>query len=77
MTGTIIRLLNLNLTQMKLSRIILENKKFIERTQIDLSKEEVTQLSEAISTKLTEYLDIEDPVILKESVSSAINELIS
>ena len=77
MTGTIIRLLNLNLTQMKLSRIILENKKFIERTQIDLSEEEVTQLSEAISTKLTEYLDIEDPVILKESVSSAINELIS
>ena len=62
---------------MKLSRIILENKKFIERTQIDLSEEEVTQLSEAISKKLTEYLDIEDPVILKESVSSAINELIS
>ena len=28
-------------------------------------------------SKDTEYLDIEDPVILKESVSSAINELIS
>jgi len=61
---------------MKLSRIILENKKYIARVQIDLSEEEINQLSEAISTKLQDYLDIENKELLQKTVSSAINELI-
>jgi hypothetical protein len=61
---------------MKLSRIILENKKYIARVQIDLSEEEINQLSEAISTKLQDYLDIENKELLRKTVSSAINELI-
>ena len=61
---------------MKLSRIILENKKYIARVQIDLSGEEINQLSEAITTKLEEYLDIENRELLQKTVSSAINELI-
>jgi hypothetical protein len=61
---------------MKLSRIILENKKYIARVQIDLSEEEVKQLSEAITLKLEDYLDIENKELLQKTVSSAINELI-
>jgi hypothetical protein len=61
---------------MKLSRIILENKKYIARVQIDLSEEEITQLSEAITAKLEDYLDIENKELLQKTVSSAINELI-
>ena len=61
---------------MKLSKIILENKKYITRTQIDLSEVEITQLSEAITSKLVDYLDIENKELLQKTVSSAINELI-
>ena len=61
---------------MKLSKIILENKKYIARVQIDLSEEEITQLSEAITSKLEDYLDIENKELLQKTVSSAINELI-
>jgi len=61
---------------MKLSKIILENKKYIARVQIDLSEEEITQLSEAITAKLEDYLDIENKELLQKTVSSAINELI-
>ena len=61
---------------MKLSKIILENKRYITRTQIDLSEVEITQLSEAITSKLVDYLDIENKELLQKTVSSAINELI-
>ena len=61
---------------MKLSKIILENKKYIARVQIDLSEEEITQLCEAITSKLEDYLDIENKELLQKTVSSAINELI-
>jgi len=62
---------------MKLSKIILENKRVIERSELQLSSEDVQKLSEAIATKLQEYLDIENKNILYKSISSAINELIT
>lgn len=62
---------------MKLSKIILENKKYIARVQIDLTQEEVKQLSETISNKLEDYLDIENKNMLQKTVASAINELLT
>ena len=62
---------------MKLSKIILENKKYIARVQIDLTQEEVKQLSETISNKLNDYLDIENKDMLQKTVASAINELLT
>lgn len=62
---------------MKLSKIILENKKYIARVQIDLTQEEVKQLSETISNKLEDYLDIENKDMLQKTVASAINELLT
>ena len=61
---------------MKLSKIILENKKVVVRKQLDLSQEDVTNLSETISGKLQDYLDIENKEILEQTVFAAINELL-
>jgi len=62
---------------MKLSKIILENNKIIQRSELNVSKEDVHNLSEAISKKLGEYLDIEKPEILSKIVKEAISELIN
>jgi hypothetical protein len=61
---------------MKLSKVILENKKVVVRKQIDLSEKDINSLTEAITTKLEDYLDIENKEILRKTVSSAINELL-
>ena len=61
---------------MKLSKIILENKKVVVRKQLDLSQEDVTNLSETSSGKLQDYLDIENKEILEQTVFAAINELL-
>jgi len=61
---------------MKLSKIILENKKFVVREELNLSEKEVTKLAEAITKKLEDYLDIDNRDILHQSVSAAIGELI-
>jgi len=61
---------------MKLSKIILENKKFVVREELNLSEKEVTKLAEAITNKLEDYLDIDNRDILHQSVSAAIGELI-
>ena len=61
---------------MKLSKIILENKKVVIREELTLSNEDINKLSEAISIKLEEYLDTGNQEIVARSVSAAINELI-
>tara|TARA_B100001093_G_scaffold370310_1_gene355260 strand:+ start:628 stop:828 length:201 start_codon:yes stop_codon:yes gene_type:complete len=61
---------------MKLSKIILENKKLVVREQLDLSSEDVTKLAEAITNKLQEYLDIDNRTLLHQTVSAAIGDLL-
>jgi len=61
---------------MKLSKIILENKKYVVREQLDLSDEDVLKLAEAITNKLEDYLDIENRTLLFQSVSAAIGDLL-
>ena len=61
---------------MKLSKIILENNKIIHKAELNLGEKDIENLSEAISSKLQDYLDIEKPEVLVEAVKSAIKELI-
>jgi hypothetical protein len=61
---------------MKLSKIILENKKFIVREQLDLTSDEVVKLAEAITNKLEDYLDIDNRTLLYQAVSAAIGDLL-
>jgi len=61
---------------MKLSKIILENNKYVVREQLDLSDEDVLKLAEAITNKLEDYLDIENRTLLFQSVSAAIGDLL-
>jgi hypothetical protein len=61
---------------MKLSKIILENKRIIERAELNISEEDINKLTEAISNKLEDYLDIGNRALIQKVVSSAINELI-
>ena len=61
---------------MKLSKVILENKKYVVREQLDLSDEDVLKLAEAITNKLEDYLDIENRTLLFQSVSAAIGDLL-
>lgn len=61
---------------MKLSKIILENNKIIHKAELNLGEKDIENLSEAISSKLEDYLDIEKPEVLVEAVKSAIKELI-
>jgi len=61
---------------MKLSKIILENKKFVVREELNLSNADVIKLAEAITDKLEDYLDIDNRTILFQSVSAAIGDLL-
>jgi len=61
---------------MKLSKIILENKRIVERSELNLSNEDIIKLAEAITNKLSDYLDIENRTLLFQSVSAAIGELL-
>ena len=61
---------------MKLSKIILENKKYIVREELNLTNDEVIKLAEAITDKLEDYLDISNRTLLFQSVSAAIGELL-
>ena len=62
---------------MKLSKIILENKKFIVREQIELSNKDIERLSESIAVKLEDYLDLDNNTdnLLKKTIAAAITEL--
>jgi hypothetical protein len=62
---------------MKLSKIILENNKIIHKAELNLSDKDIQNLSEAISKKLDEYLDVENKDILNQTVTAAIKELLS
>jgi len=61
---------------MKLSKIILENKKYVVREELNLSDDDVIKLAEAITNKLQEYLDIDNRTLLHQSVSAAIGDLL-
>ena len=61
---------------MKLSKIILENKKYVVREQLDLSDDDIIKLAAAITDKLQEYLDVDNRTLLHQSVSAAIGDLI-
>lgn len=61
---------------MKLSKIILENNKIIERAELSVSEKDINNLSEAITEKLQDYLDIEKPEVLLKVVKEAISELV-
>lgn len=61
---------------MKLSKIILENRKYVVREQLDLSESDIKKLSKAISNKLQEYLDIDNKTFLDQTVNAAINDLL-
>jgi hypothetical protein len=60
---------------MKLAKVILESTKVVTKKSLSLTQEDVKLLSETISTKLNEYIDIENTDILKKAVRSAIDEL--
>lgn len=60
---------------MKLSKIILENKKIIHKAELNLSERDIINLAEAISNKLDDYLDIENKELLSQTVKAAIEEL--
>lgn len=61
---------------MKLSKVILENKKVVVRKQLDMSETDIERLVEAITIRLQEYLDIKDDKILNTSVTAAVRELL-
>jgi len=60
---------------MKLSKIILEKKRIIHQSEINLSEEDISTLAEAISSKLDDYLDVENKELLNHTVKAAIEEL--
>lgn len=60
---------------MKLSRVILENKKIIERSELALTTEDVQKLTTNIANKLETYLDVENRKLLESSITAAIKEL--
>jgi uncharacterized protein (DUF2267 family) len=61
---------------MKLSKIILENKKIVHKAELNLSEEDINRLTEAITEKLKDYLDIEESDLLLNAVKGAISELL-
>jgi len=61
---------------MKLSKIILENNKVVKREELNLSHKDILKLTEAISSKLEEYLDIDNKALLTKTVEAAIGELL-
>jgi hypothetical protein len=60
---------------MKLSKIILEKKKIVHQSELNLSDKDISNLAEAISSKLDDYLDIENKELLNQTVKAAIKEL--
>ena len=60
---------------MKLSKIILEKKRIVHQSEINLSEEDISTLAEAISNKLDDYLDVENKELLNHTVEAAIKEL--
>jgi len=62
---------------MKLLKIILENNKIVHKEELGMSEKDISNLSNLISNKLVEYLDIDKQEVLEQVVDSAIRELLS
>ena len=60
---------------MKLSKIILEKKKIVTQSELNLSDKDISNLAEVISSKLDDYLDVENKELLNQTVKAAIEEL--
>ena len=61
---------------MKLSKIILENKRIVERTEVSLSADDANKLASHITDKLEDYLDTGNRTLLLQVVSAAIGDLL-
>ena len=61
---------------MKLSKVILENKKVVERKELILTTEDVSRLTTIIADKLEGFLDIGNRQLLESSISAAIKEIV-
>ena len=61
---------------MKLLKIILENNKIVHKQELGMSEKDISTLSNLISNKLVEYLDIDKQEVLEQVVDSAIRELL-
>tara|TARA_B100000900_G_C20305196_1_gene603832 strand:- start:219 stop:410 length:192 start_codon:yes stop_codon:yes gene_type:complete len=61
---------------MKLSKVILENNKVITRKELNISEEDINKLTETITNKLVDYLDIDKQEVLTQVVKEAITEII-
>jgi len=61
---------------MKLAKVILESQKTVTRKSMLLTESDIKLLSEKITNKLHEYLDVESIDILNKAVRSAIDEVI-
>ena len=62
---------------MKLSKIILDNNTIVAKTQLELTPQDIEKLTEAIASKLEDYLDTGNRELIVQSVKSAINEITS
>ena len=61
---------------MKLSKVILENKKVVESKELILTTEDVSRLTTIIADKLEGFLDIDNRQLLESSISAAIKEIV-
>jgi hypothetical protein len=61
---------------MKLSKVILENKKVVESKELILTSEDVSRLTTIIADKLEGFLDIGNRQLLESSISAAIKEIV-
>ena len=62
---------------MKLSKVILENNKVVSRKELKMSEEDINKLTETISVKLGDYLDVDKKEVLTQVVKEAITEIIN
>lgn len=62
---------------MKLSKVILENNKVVTRKELKMSEEDINKLTETISVKLGDYLDVDKKEVLTQVVKEAITEIIN
>lgn len=61
---------------MKLSKVILENKKVVESKELVLTTEDVSRLTTIIADKLEGFIDVGNRQLLETSISAAIKELV-
>ena len=62
---------------MKLSKVILENNRIISKKELKISDKEINKLTEVISEKLSDYLDVDKKEILGKVVKEALSEIVN